>query len=245
MNPEIPQKPEPSSAAPQPQNTPVTNAQQQPVQQASTPPDYSTPNYGENGGDAMHAGHNLAGVPKEFLGLFEHDASEVIMLQTTKHPIGLVGIYGGAALGILLIFLVYGLLVGDSEITKSLGIDTGSLTALGGLISLVLSAMVAVISLMAGYVYKKSRLILTNQKVVYINYRSLISRQISQLNIGEVEDVSVTQPSLIHRIFKTGNLTIETAGEQHNYNFMYAKNPHEFAHRTVQAHEGTIREYGN
>lgn len=238
-----------------PQSPQQTNSQTPPQTpenlQASTPPsptpspDYSTPNYGENGGNSIHAGHNLAGVPKEFLDLFEHDASEVIMLQTTKHPIGLVGIYGGTALAILLIFLVYGLLVGDSEITRSLGINGADLAALGGLIALVLSALVTAIGLVVGYVYKKSRLILTNQKVVYINYRSLINRQISQLNIGEVEDVSVTQPSLIHRIFKTGNLTIETAGEQHNYNFMYAKNPHEFAHRTVQAHEGTIKEYGN
>lgn len=208
-------------------------------------PNAPTPNYGEVAGDGMHAGKNLAGVPSEFLKLFEHDPSEVIMMQTTRHWIGLVGIYGSTALAILIIMGVYGFLAIDSTASESFGISVNAVRSLGGLLALFLSVFIGLIGLVGGYVYNKSRLILTNQKVVYINYHSLISRQISQLNIGEVEDVSVIQPTLLQRIFRIGTITIETAGEQHNYKFTNATKPHEFAHRTIQAHEGTIREYGN
>jgi hypothetical protein len=203
-----------------------------------------TPNYGESG-PGLHAGKNLAGVPDEFLKLFEHDPSEVIMLQTTKHPVGLIAIYGGTILGVVLIAIVYGLMLSDQSLLDTLGLSRSAVATLGAMLSLFLASIAALIGLIAGYVYQKSRLILTNQKVVFINYRSLISRTISQLNIGEVEDVSVVQPNIIHRICKTGNLTIETAGEQFNYYFTYAQKPYDFAHKTIQAHEGTIREYGN
>lgn len=37
---------------------------------------------------------NLAGVPAEFMGLFEHDPSEVILYQALRHPAGVYFIYG-------------------------------------------------------------------------------------------------------------------------------------------------------
>lgn len=230
--------PEPKSAHPSGANHLASNS-------PNNPNDYSTPNYGEAKGDGLHAGKNIAGVPDEFLKLFEHDPSEVIMVQSTKHPIGLVGIYGGAFLAIILIIATYSFFALDEGLLESMNISKSSAVAFGGLITLLLATITAVIAAVAGYVYKKSRLILTNQKVVYINYTSLIHRKISQLNIGEVEDVSVVQPTLIHRIFKTGNITIETAGEQFNYRFNYATDPYNFAHKTIQAHEGAIKEYGN
>jgi hypothetical protein len=242
------QQPQLPKVNPQPQQKvwSAKQANQAPNQSAPHAQDYTTPNYGESGAGAMHSGQNLAGVPDEFLGLFEHDPSEVIMLQCTRHPIGLAGIYGGALLGIFLLLVIYGIMVNDSSaFSDATGLNSSSLITVGGLGVILLTAFSVLIAAVGGHVYKKSRLILTNQKVVFINYKSLISRQISQLNIGEVEDVSVKQPTLLHRIFKMGNLTIETAGEQHNYNFSYAENPHNFAHRTVQAHEGTILEYGN
>ncbi len=230
---------------PQQASAPSPRAQEQPQPPGAFDPNLPTPNYGEVEGDSTHAGKNLAGVPDDLLKLFEHDASEVIMMQTTRHWIGLVGVYGGTALGIVILLVTYGFITTDQTIAEMFGLSGAAIRSIGGLVVLILTVLIGVIGLLSGYVYNKSRLILTNQKVVFINYKSLINRQISQLNIGEVEDVSVAQPNIIQRIFKTGIITIETAGEQHNYNFNYANKPHEFAHKTVQAHEGTIREYGN
>lgn len=205
--------------------------------------DFQTPNYGESNGNEKS--RNLAGVSDEFLHLFEHDPSEVIVYQATRHPIGVVAIFVMAGVAVTVIVAAYALLLSDSSFLSSVGANKNAVGAIGGLVAVVLVALVAGIALLAAYVYKKSRLILTNQKVVLIQYHSLIAREVSQLNIGEVEDVNVSQPSLLDRIFKTGKVTIETAGEQNNYILTQVENPYEFARKTIQMHEGSIVEYGN
>lgn len=206
-------------------------------------PDFQTPNYGEIPAD--DSDNNLAGVSPEFLHLFEHDASEKIVYQSKRHPIGVVVIYAMSAIGVIATSLFYLMLVTGDTATGTLGMNSSSVAAVGGLVLLILLIMILGVGYAAAHVYKKSRLILTNQKVVLIQYHSLVSREVSQLNIGEVEDVNVSQPSLLDRIFKTGRVTIETAGEQNNYVLTQVENPYEFARRTIQMHEGAIAEYGN
>lgn len=206
-------------------------------------PGFQTPNYGEQNEPGKD--QNLAGVSEEFLHLFEHDPSEAIVYQATRHPIGVLAIFAMGGVAALLIIVVYTFLASDPAFFTSIGIRPANVTAIGGLVSVVLLAIIAGISFLSAYVYKKSRLILTNQKVVFIQYHSLIAREVSQLNIGEVEDVNVSQPTLLDRIFKTGRITIETAGEQNNYVLTQVENPYEFAKLTIQMHEGSIAEYGN
>ncbi len=204
---------------------------------------FHTPNYGETKKDGESK--NLAGVSDEFLHLFEHDSSEVILLQATRHPIGVFAIFSMAGLSAIVIITLYVFLISDSSILSSLGISSAGIGAVGGLVAIILLSVIAGVSFVAAHVYKKSRIILTNQKVVLIQYHSLISREVSQLNIGEVEDVNVSQPTLLDRIFKTGKVTIETAGEQNNYMLTQVEKPYEFAQKTIQMHEGSIAEYGN
>lgn len=204
---------------------------------------YQTPNYGES--DEVGEGQNIAGVPEEFLHLFEHDANEIMLEQATRHPIGVFAIFGFAGSAILIIITGLLFFASDDSIKSIIGVDTASVLGLGGLIAIILIALIAGGAAIAANVYKKSRLILTNQKVVLVQYHSIISREVSQLNIGEVEDVNVSQPTLFDRIFKTGRITIETAGEQNNYVLTQVEDPYTFARRTIQMHEGSIAEYGN
>jgi len=205
--------------------------------------DYTTPNFGEDSGsDAVQ---NRAGVGKEFLSLFEHDPSEVIVFEATRHPIGVTAIYAMAGVASLVVLIATVLLASDDSFFTSLGISGTGIGLIGVFVASIILLLIAVISYLAAMVYRKSRLILTNQKVVYIQYHSLVSREVSQLNIGEVEDVNVSQPTLLDRIFKTGRVTIETAGEQNNYVMTQVEHPYEFARRTIQMHEGSIAEYGN
>lgn len=230
---------------------PVTQLEQSPVEDltplgssgAPLRSGYQTPNYGESETDGP--GQNIAGVPEEFLHLFEHDSNEIMLEQATRHPIGIVAIFGFAAFAIAMIIAGLVFLASDNTITGLFGFDAASVLSIAGLVAVILVAIIAGGAALAANVYKKSRLILTNQKVVLIQYHSIISREVSQLNIGEVEDVNVSQPTLFDRIFKTGRITIETAGEQNNYVLTQVENPYEFARKTIQMHEGSIAEYGN
>jgi uncharacterized membrane protein YdbT with pleckstrin-like domain len=188
---------------------------------------------------------NLAGVPDEFMNLFEHDPSEVIMLQATRHAVGVIAIFAMAGVAAFLVLAMYMFVISDSSFFNSIGMNADNVGAIGALVMIILMVLIVGVSLLAATVYKKSRLILTNQKVVLIQYHSLIAREVSQLNIGEVEDVNVSQPSIFDRIFKTGRITIETSGEQNNYVLTQVEKPFEFAKQTIQMHEGSIAEYGN
>ena len=196
--------------------------------------DYQTPNYGEAAPEGQQ--QNIAGVPEEFLHLFEHDDNEIMLDQAVRHPIGVISIFAFAGITIFMIIVGLIFLGTDTSLVSSLGLDVASVMGIGGVVAIVLIVLIAGGAAIAANVYKKSRLILTNQK---------ISREISQLNIGEVEDVNVSQPTLFDRIFKTGRITIETAGEQNNYVLTQVEDPYEFARKTIQMHEGSIAEYGN
>lgn len=200
-----------------------------------------SPNYGETkSGESK----NLAGVPDEFMNLFEHDASEIILKQALKHPIGSWFIYGSTVVTIFLVMAGMYMLLTDSAGLGESGFSPAA-KAGGAFVALILVVLIVGISFAAVTVYRKSRLVLTNQKLVYIRYHSLFSREISQLNIGEVEDVNVSQSTIWDRLFRMGTITIETAGEQNNYVFTHVSDPHNFARLTIQAHEGSIAEYGN
>lgn len=200
-----------------------------------------TPNFrGRQTGETQ----NLAGVPEEFMRLFEHDPSEIILYQALRHPFGVFAIYAFGFVAAAIIIGFIGLFASNSSILSGLNISESVFSVIL-LVGVLLLVMVAGISYAASYVYRKSRMILTNQKVVFFQYHSLFSREISQLNIGEVEDVNVAQKTLFDRIFKMGTITIETAGEQNNYVLTQVQDPHSFAHKTIQAHEGLIAEYGN
>lgn len=260
MNPQVPQDPNQRPAiVPPPPKMPTDH---QPVQHAqptqAAPPertqaveskpqfrsDYHTPKYGEHSDNTEV--QNQAGVSEEFLHLFEHDPSEIIVMQATRHPIGVLAIFSMAGIATLFIITAFIFMATDDSLLSSIGVDnTTSFAAVGGLTALLLIALVAGVALLAATVYRKSRLILTNQKVVLIQYHSIVSREVSQLNIGEVEDVNVSQPTLFDRIFKTGKVTIETAGEQNNYMLTQVEKPYDFARSTIQMHEGSIAQYGN
>lgn len=239
-----------------PRQLPSTPALQPPEPQQMTPsqdtktnpgaeqvhPRYQTPNYGEKEHGYVD---NQAGVPDEFMHMFEHDPNEVIIHQATRHPIGVFIIYLLCALGIIGVIMGYMFFLSDSAILSGFGISSASAGAIASIVAIVAIVLVGLIGYAMAYVYKKSRFILTNQKVVIIHYHSLISREVSQLNIANVEDVNVSQPNILDRLFKTGKITIETAGEQNRYILSQIDNPHEFARLTIQAHEGAIAEYGN
>ena len=227
----------------EPTNFP-TNQSQQPLAQQSTaqPPDTGiTPNFREQ---QTGETQNLAGVPEGFMRLFEHDPSEIILYQALRHPFGVFTIYAFGAIAVVLIIAFMGFFAADSGGVLGMNVSE-SVFGIVLLIGIFLLVLVAGISYAAAYVYSKSRMILTNQKLVFFQYHSLFSREISQLNIGEVEDVNVAQKTILDRIFKMGTITIETAGEQNNYVLTQVKDPHSFAHKTIQAHEGLIAEYGN
>lgn len=200
-----------------------------------------TPNYREadNGGY-----QDRVDVSKEYTKLFELDPSEVILAQATRHPFGMFAIYSIGAVLVLVLSVFAGFASINSKSLLGPGVGGDAVAGIV-LVCLVLILFTSLGAILAAQVYMRSRMILTNQKIVLIQYHSLFSREVSQLNISDVEDLNVSQPQIIDRILRSGTVTIETAGEQNNYTLTWIKDPYEFTKKSIQAHEGSIAEYGN
>ncbi|MCA9340753.1 MAG: PH domain-containing protein [Candidatus Saccharibacteria bacterium] len=191
--------------------------------------------------DQQHSTASIS-IPEEFLHLFEHDDDEQIIAQALRHPFGVYVIYGTVTLVIVIVMALLGFVVSNPK--ELLGTEISSSTAGVLAFASILFVSLAVIGgMLSAYVYKKSRLILTSQKLVLIQYHSLFSREVSQLNVVEIEDINVAQPTIVDRLVKTGTITVETAGEQSNYVLSWIKDPFDFSRMTVQVRESAGAAY--
>lgn len=177
--------------------------------------------------------------------LFERDDKERLVGEAPRHPIGIFLIIFNA------VFLTVALLVGlffalryQDTLVDAGGSGTDLTPFIIGLVVLLLFFIV-VGSAIAAYVYSQNFLVLTDQKLVLIFQKNIFARKISQLSIGDVQDVTVVQPGFLSRFFNYGTIKIETAGEMANFSFPYTPEPHEAAKVIVQAHEENLQLYGN
>lgn len=184
----------------------------------------------------------LSKVDDRLLSLFEHDKDEKLICQINKHPIGIFFIWTASILMFTLLIVAYVLIL--AIMPESITIPSSVKLLLMGIIG-ILAFLTLVGGYISAWVYQRSVLILTNEKLVQLRQRNLIDRNISQLSIGDIQDVTIQQKGILARIFKYGDLIIETAGEQVNYVFDHVPNPHFYSNLIVGAHEDNLKLYGN
>lgn len=181
------------------------------------------------------------------LTLFEHDKEEQILGEIPRHPIGLYFIAFNAL--VLVLLLLFGLFYGirhQDQVMSTLGLSTT--IDIGRLLTVTVAIMVFLIvagAFLAAYVYDGNYIVVTDQKLIFVNQKNIFARRISQLSIGDIQDVTVDQLTLLSRIFHYGTINIETAGEQAHFVIPYARDPHAAGKEIVQAHEQNLHKYGN
>jgi len=181
------------------------------------------------------------------LKLFEFDETEKLLGEIPRSHIGLLFIFfNGLMLGVVLLVLqFYAVRYEDStQEMFNLRADMDLAGLITGLVLLIIVLILAG-SLAAAYIYINSYIILTDQKLVLISTKGIFARRISQLSIGDIQDVTVDQNSFLSRIFNYGNINIETSGEQANFTFSLAHDPNQNGKYIVDAHEQNLKMYGN
>lgn len=190
--------------------------------------------------------YKLSSVGQKHLPLIEKDKDEMIVYEIRKHPFGMVSIYATGifvALAILAVGLVIMYALRRDEF--GLGQDLSSLGAVALLLCGLLSILSLIVAAIAAYLYQSNVVYVTNEKIAQVLYTTLFDRKISQLSIGDVQDVTTRQAGLFARLFNYGTLVIETAGEQSNYMFSFTPRPYEASRVIVNAHEENLKKYGN
>lgn len=97
--------------------------------------------------------------------------------------------------------------------------------------------LVGIILLISIVVYLGNHLVITNERIISIVQSGLFSRQVSHLNLGDVQEVTVKQRNIFESLFNFGTLHIETAGEMDNFTFKLAKAPYLAAKHVNEANE--------
>lgn len=190
----------------------------------------------------------LSKVGKKLFKFIEFDDQEKLIYEIRKHPFGLALIYiAGIAVTLVLAVVMVGLMLLVRENTTSVAV-TGSGDAFRSLIFLgggLLILLSLTFTFIGAYLYESNVVIVTSDKLTQILYRTIFDRKVSQLSIGDVQDITVNQKGIFAHLFNYGTLVVETAGEQQNYTFTFVPNPYDASKAIVQAHEINLKQYGN
>lgn len=164
------------------------------------------------------------------------EPGERLVVIVKRHPIGIVGIYIEAFVGLLVVF---GLLVTLAPNFFS-GLSDQAYKIAVAVIILGLVVLVAFL-FTATYVYRQSRLLVTDRSLVQIIQKSLFIRTVSRLSMSNVEDVSAEERGILSTIFDYGTIVVQTAGALDNFIFPDCPTPSRYADQIIEARQRYAR----
>ena len=170
------------------------------------------------------------------------EPGEHVLTVVRRSFIGLLGIYLVATVATLAIIGLVVALSPDTFNTDSVNISP----ALSGII-IVGATLLVLILFTATYIYKQSRLLVTDKSLVQIMQKTLFNKKVSRLSMSNVEDVSEEQRGFLASFFNYGTLTVQTAGTEDNFIFTLCPDPAKLADRIIEARQAYAKslEEGN
>jgi uncharacterized membrane protein YdbT with pleckstrin-like domain len=160
------------------------------------------------------------------------EPGECILTVVHRSIIGLIGIY---LVSIAAIAAIFALFIAISPDTFDATGDEIS-PALGA-IFLLGAVLLVLVLFTATYVYRQSRLMVTDKSLVQVVQKTLFIRKVSRLSMSNVEDVNEEQRGILASIFNYGTLTVQTAGTEDNFIFTLCPNPAGLADRIIEARQ--------
>ena len=176
---------------------------------------------------------------RQVFKLIEFDPDEKLIAEIRKHWFGLFLIYTiGTAITVLA-------LVGAVAAAATTSAELDSIRMPLILLSLILALLSTVFTAIGAYLYRSNVILVTSDKLAQLLAYGIFQRKISQLSIGDVQDVTVRQHGIIAHALNYGTIIIETAGEQQNYTFSFAPDPYQASKDIVNSHEENLKLHGN
>lgn len=105
---------------------------------------------------------------------------------------------------------------------------------------IVLSALI-LLSLIFIYVsywiYRQNRLIITEESAYLVTQNTLFSREIDQFGMHRLQEATAKQQGFFATVMDYGDVIAETAGDEKNMTFKYARKPKDLAERIMDYHK--------
>jgi hypothetical protein len=82
----------------------------------------------------------------------------------------------------------------------------------------------------------------TNERIVDITQNGFFRRDIAELHLHQVQDVSANEDGMLPTFFHYGDITIQTAGERENFIFKSVPHPYTISKKIIDLHEAQLEE---
>jgi hypothetical protein len=161
------------------------------------------------------------------------EPGERTIFTVKRHPIGILGVYVTCGL-ILIITAVLAFIVAPTIFSSG---NTSQSVLAGALVFIIVAVICGGFTLVVTKVYWGNSWTLTTDSVTQVNQISLFKRQSSQLELGDMEDVTAEQDGILAHMFNYGILRVETAGESSRFIFTFCPNPNYYAQQILTARE--------
>ncbi len=196
--------------------------------------------------DAAHrieACEKMSPIGQKLFKYVEFDKNEEMLAEIRKHPIGVVVI---AVIGVVVSLFIAASASFLASNTDSFGFS-GSSSSKSGILAVgfILAIIALAITAISIVLYRSNVVYITNQKVAHVAYVGIFNRKVTQLGMGNVEDVAVKQNNIFARLFNFGINIVETAGEKENLTFTMVPRPNTYSQIIIEAHEKYVEKYGN
>lgn len=149
---------------------------------------------------------------------------EVLVADIRRHPFGLFLIYVQTfvALGLSLAIILF-------LLPSIVDINSAFMASLASAFALFIIVLGGLFLVLATRIYRGNQLIVSDKNITQVLQIGLFDRKVSELSLGNVEDVTAQQRGIFPTLFNYGVVIIETAGEQNNFTFRYCPNPNAYA----------------
>lgn len=158
---------------------------------------------------------------------------ERVICQIKRHPIGMISQFVVA--GLLIVVGAIAALFMSTHASNTYNEQHLKAFIYGGLALLVIGTLLFLG--VANSVYWKNQWVVTSDSITQILQVSLMAKQVSQLSLDDLEDVTVVQTGLLQTMLNYGTLRAETAGERSKFMFLYCPDPSHYARQILEARE--------
>lgn len=167
---------------------------------------------------------------------------ERIVATLKRHPFGILSLYIGGVIGLTVAaVLAFALL---PHVVQQYNSSGNALMYMYAAFGVFVIGLVLILGI-ATAVYWQNQWVITTDSITQISQRSLFGRQVSQLSMDNLEDVTVDQDGIIPHLFNFGTLKVETAGERSKFQFPYCPRPNDYARQILEVHEQFLEERRN
>jgi len=163
------------------------------------------------------------------------EEGEIIIREIKRHPIRLIPIFAGGLIAVIAILALQFVILNNPGFVTTENLPFGVATI--NLVFLVMIVLIVAFTLILASVDWANELVVTSENIIQVLQFTPFNRQVSQINLAKIQDVSVRQSGVFPSLFNYGSISIETAGEAANFYFRYAMDPTIAARVIVEAQE--------